>query len=109
MNNNNNDNSTKILDIYKDKSNSFHRIFYILIRVSIFFMFIIFIPYISIVSIERNIRILLNETQSIYNNLVGLQTNLEEQKAIIYADKNHIKNFFIGLITNYADNRENCK
>ena len=98
----------RILSLYEEKSKSFIRSFSISLGVAIFFLFIVFIPYVSIIDNKYQTAQDLNNSQIILNNLENIQYTSKELQSRLNSDIDDITKFYEEIFTNFGDNMNKC-
>jgi hypothetical protein len=102
------DDTEEILELYKEKSKSFNRSLMFLLIFAVFFLFIIFIPYTSILTMNSKISGDRDQVQNFYSNLSRVQNRAQELQLTVYAAQDHIKTFFEYILGNYTNNVNAC-
>jgi predicted PurR-regulated permease PerM len=99
----------KILGFYEEKSKNFSRWFALLLGLSVFFFFIIFIPYISTLASHYRISQESNQLQSLIWNFTSIQNQIQELRSNLNGSGQELKTFFEYLMANYTQNLNACR
>jgi hypothetical protein len=99
----------KILGFYEEKSKNFSRWFALLLGLSVFFFFIIFIPYISTLASHYRISQESNQLQSLILNFTSIQNQIQEFRSNLNGSGQELKIFFEYLMANYTQNLNACR
>ena len=102
------DDTERILELYKEKSKTFNRSLIFLLVFAVFFLFIIFIPYTSILAMNSKISGDRDQVQEFNSNLSRVQNRTQELHLKLDASQEHIRTFFEYILGNYTKNVNAC-
>ena len=92
------ENKDKIVGSYEEKSKDFIRIFSLLLGLTIFFLFMIFLPYVFILKNFDQTNSDLSEVQTVHDDLQAIQNDINNLQSNQQSDSLQIKHFFTNII-----------
>ena len=98
----------KTLNLYEEKSKTLTRTLAILLGVAIFFLFIIFIPYVSILEEEQSISNKKENVQNISKIFRSIQNETNKLNSTLHIKQHDVDKFLIYIISNYTENVDKC-
>ncbi len=94
--------------LFQEKTKNFNRSFAILLGVTIFFFFFIFLPYFSILDKTHELINQIISTRNLENNLLIFKNNILHLNDTIYNDNKTIVNYYKGITDSVVDNVRKC-
>lgn len=98
----------KTLNLYEEKSKTLTKTIALLLGVAIFFLFIIFFPYVSILESEKIVSEKKENVENISNTFIDIQDETNKLNSTIHLNRNETDKFLTFLINNYTDNVYKC-
>jgi len=99
----------KIFSLYQEKSKNLQRFLALLLGFALFFLFIIFLPYISILEKNHDVSIELSQAQKFVSAYGKAQDKAKVLNSTLANGTKDIPDFFENIIRNYAANLNACR
>jgi hypothetical protein len=99
----------KVFNLYQEKSKRLEKVLALLFAFALLFLFIIFLPYISILDKSHGILVRLNQTQKQISAYNKTQNSIESLDSTLHNRiTEDVVNFFDNIISKYKDNLGEC-